>query len=82
MKINISRIRYQPSDCSTKALSQTDHDVSLLEYLQQEVIRLHQQQVLFGEEIDLLRDVNTGDRKSLSRRSDVYNLDLYIEEKS
>ena len=41
---------------------------------------MYQQQV-FSEEIDHLKDGNTGDRKSLSRRSDIYNLDSYIDEK-
>ena len=79
-KILISRTRHELSVCTTKALSPTDLDVSLLEYAQQEVIRLHQQQV-FSEEIDHLKDGNTGDRKSLSRRSGIYNLDSYIDEK-
>ena len=77
--ILISRIRHQPSDCTTKALSPLDLDVSLPEYAQQEVIRLHQQQV-FSEEMDHLRDGNTGDRKSLSR-SAIYSLDLHIDRK-
>ena len=71
---------HQASDCTTKALSPTDLDVSLREYEQQEVIILHQQQV-FSKEIDHLRDGNTGDKKSLSRRSGKYNLNLYIDEK-
>ena len=79
-KILISRRRHQRSVCTTKALSPTNLNVSLLEYVQQEVFRLHQQQV-FSEEIDHLKDGNTGDRKSLSRRSGIYNLDLYIDEK-
>ena len=79
-KILISRTRHQLSLCITKALSPTDLDVSLLEYAQQEVIIMHQQQV-FSEEIDHLKDGNTGDRKSLSRRSGIYNLDPYIDEK-
>ena len=54
--------------------------MSLLEYGQQDVIRLHQQQV-FSSEIDHLKDGNTDDRKSLSRRSGIYNLDPYIYEK-
>ena len=54
--------------------------MSLLEYAQEEVIRLHQQQV-FGKEIDHLRDGNAGGKKSLSRRSGIYNLDPYIDEK-
>ena len=66
---------HQASDCTTKALSPTDLDVSLREYEQQEVIILHQQQV-FSKEIDHLRDGNTGDKKSLSRRSGKYNLNL------
>ena len=78
--ILISSARSQPSNCTTKALSPTDLDVSLLEYAQQGVIKLHQQQV-FSEEIDHLRDGNTGDTKSLSRRSGIYNLDPYIDEK-
>ena len=41
----ISRARNQPSHCTTKALSPTDLDVSLLEYAQHKIIRLHQQQV-------------------------------------
>ena len=68
------------SICTTKALSPTDLDVLLLEYVQQEVIRLHQQQV-FSEEIDDLKDGNTGDRISLSRRSGIYNLNPYIDGK-
>ena len=79
-KILISRIRHQPSDYIVKALSPTDLCVSLLEYAQQEVIRLHQQQVS-SEEIDHLRDGDTGGRKSLSRRSGIYNQDPYIDEK-
>ena len=39
--ILISRTRYQPSVCTTNALSPTDLDASLLEYAQKEVIRLH-----------------------------------------
>ena len=54
--------------------------MSLLEYAQQEVIRLHQQQV-FSEEIDHLRDGTTSDRNPLSRRNAIYNLDPYIDEK-
>ena len=54
--------------------------MSLLEYAQQEVTKWHQQQV-FSEEIDHLKDGNTGDRKSLGRRSGIYNLDPYIDEK-
>ena len=77
-KILISRASYQPSVCTTKSVSPTDLDVSLLEYVQQEVIRLHQQQ-LFS---DHLKDGNTGDRKSLSRISGIYDLDPHIEEKS
>ena len=65
---------------SPKALSPTDLDVSLLEYAQEEVIRLHQQHV-FGKEIDHLRDGNAGDKKSLNRRSGIYDLDPYIDEK-
>ena len=76
----ILRTRHQPSDYTPKALSPANLDVPLLEYVQEEVIRLHQQQV-FGKEIDHLRDGNTGNKKSLSRRSSVYNLDLYIDEK-
>ena len=72
--------RHQPSDCTPKALSPTDLDVSLLEYAQERVIRLHQQQV-FGKEINHLRDGNKDDKKLLSRRSDIYNLDSYIDEK-
>ena len=78
-KILISKIRHQPSDCKTKALSPTDLDVSLSEYAQQEVIRWDQQQV-FNEEIYPLRDDNTSGRKSLSGRSGRYNLDSYIDE--
>ena len=53
----------------------------LLECAQQEVIRLYQQQV-FSKEIDHLKDDNTGDWKSLRRRrSGIYNLDPYIDEK-
>ena len=37
----ISRTRHQPSDYIPNALSPTDLEVSLLEYAQQEVIRLH-----------------------------------------
>ena len=54
--------------------------MSLLEYAQQEAIRLHQQQV-FREEIDHLRDGNTSDKRSLSRRGGIYNLDPYIDAK-
>ena len=46
-KNRILRTRHQPSDSTAKALSSADLDVSLLEYAQEEVIRLHQQQV-FG----------------------------------
>ena len=74
----ILRTRHQLSDCSPKALSPTDLDVSIIEYPQEEVIRLHQQQV-FGKEVDHLRDGNAGDKKSLSRRSGIYNLDPYID---
>ena len=73
-KILISRIRHQPSDFIAKALSPSDLDVSLYEYAQQEIIRLHQQQV-FSEEIDHLRDGNTGNSRSLSRSSGIY---IYI----
>ena len=61
-------------------MSTSDLDVSLFEYAQQEIIRLHQQQV-FSEEIDHLRDGNTGNSRSLSRSSGIYNLDPYIYEK-
>ena len=54
-KILISRRRHQTSVCTAKVLSPTDLDMSLLEYAQQEVLRLHQQQV-FREEIYHLRD--------------------------
>ena len=79
-KILTSRTRHQPSVCTTKALSPTDLTMSLLEYVQQEIIRLYQQQV-FNKETDHLKDDNTGDRKSLRRRSGIYNLDPYIDEK-
>ena len=36
-KILISKIKNQPSDCTAKAFSPTNLDVSLLEYAQQEV---------------------------------------------
>ena len=62
-KILTSRTRHQPSVSTTKALSPTDLAMSLLEYAQQEVIRLYQQQV-FNKEIDHLKDDNTGDTKS------------------
>ena len=54
--------------------------MSLLEYAQEGVTRLHQQQV-FGKEINHLSDGNTGDKKLLRRRSGIYNLDSYIDEK-
>ena len=76
----ILRTRPRPSDCTPKALSPTDLDVSLLEYAQEEVIKLHQQQVS-GKEIDHLRDGNAGGKKSLNRRSGKYDLDPYIDEK-
>ena len=76
----ILRTRHRPSDCTPKALSPTDLDVSLLEYAQEDVIKLHQQQVS-GKEIDHLRDGNAGDKKSLNRRSGKYDLDPYIDEK-
>ena len=38
-------------------------------------------QQVFNKEIDHLKDDNTGDRKSLRRRSGIYNLDPYIDEK-
>ena len=77
----ISRTRHQPSECATKTLSPTDLYVSLLEYAQQDVIRLHQQQV-FIKEIDHLRKGNIDIiKKSLSRRSGIHNLDPYIDEK-
>ena len=76
----ISRTRHQPSECATKTLSPTDLYVSLLEYARQEVIRLHQQQV-FIKEIDHLREGNIDDKKSLSRRSGIHNLDPYIDKK-
>ena len=79
-KILIWKIRHQPSDCAATAFSPTNLDVSLFDYAQQEVIRLHQQQI-FSEEMYHLRDGNTGDRKSWSRRIGIYNLDPYIEEK-
>ena len=41
---------------------------------------MHQQQV-FGKEINHLSDGNTGDKKLLRRRSGIYNLDSYIDEK-
>ena len=66
----ILRTGHQPSDCTPKALSSTDLDMSVLEYAQQEVIRLHQQQV-FAKEIDHLRDGNTGNKK-LSREEVAY----------
>ena len=78
--IFISRTRHQPSDCTAKVLSPTDLDVSLLEYVQQVIIRLPQQQV-FSEEIDHLKDANKGKKKSLSRRSGINNLDPYIDKK-
>ena len=77
----ILRARHRSSGCTPKALSPTDLHVSLLEYAQEEVIRLHQQQV-FGKEIDHLWDGNAGDKKSLSRRSGIYNVDPYIDEKA
>ena len=54
--------------------------MSLREYAQEGVTRLHQQQV-FLQEINHLRDGNTGDKKLLSGRSGIYNLDSYIDEK-
>ena len=79
-KNRILKTRHQPSDSTAKALSPADLDMSLLEYAQEEVIRLHQQQV-FGKKIDHLRDGNAGDKKSLSSRSGIYNPDLYIDDK-
>ena len=76
----ISRARHQPSHCTTKALSPTDLDVSLLEYAQHKIIRLHQQQV-FSIEREHLRDGTTGEMKLLHRTGGIYNLDLYIDEK-
>ena len=74
-KNRILRTRHQPSDSTAKALSPADLDVSLLEYAQEDVIRLHQQQV-FGKKMDHLRDGNVGDKKSLSSRNGIYNPDL------
>ena len=59
----ISRTRRQHQTVQLKYLHQPTLMCHYLNNAQQEVIRLHQQQV-FSEEIDHLRDGNTGDQKS------------------
>lgn len=81
-KILISRIREQSSNDTVKALLPADLSVSWLEDAQQEIIRLHQQQV-FSEEIEYLRDGVSGVEKVLQRRSrwrSIYKLDPYLDE--
>ena len=75
MKILSSRVRQN----SVKILPKIGLDVSLIEEAQQEVIRLHQQQV-FKEEVERLVHSSNGDRKILMKRSSVYKLDPFIDE--
>ena len=53
-------------------------DVSLLE--EREIIRLHQQPA-FKEEVEALMHSCNGDRKTLMKRSSVYKLDHFIDER-
>ena len=75
-KILSSRVRQN----SVKILPKIGLDVSLLEEAQQEIIRLHQQQA-FKEEVETLMHSGNGDRKTLMKRSSVYKLDPFIDER-
>ena len=63
-----------------KILPKLGLDVSLIEETQQEIIRLHQQQA-FKEEVETLMHSGNGDRKTLMKRSSVYKLDPFIDER-
>ena len=63
-----------------KILPKLGLDVSLLEEAQQEIIRLHHQQA-FKEEVETLMHSGNGDRKTLMKRSSVYKLDSFIDER-
>ena len=65
---------------SVKVLPTIGLDVSLLEEAQQKITRLHQQQA-FKEEVETLMYGGNGDRKTLMKRSSVYKLDPFIDEK-
>ena len=73
-------MRHQPSEFTDKALPPTDIYVSLLEYIEQESYQIASAEG-FSEEIDYLRDSNIGDKKSLTRRSGMYNLLPYLMKK-
>ena len=75
-KILSSRVRQN----SVKILPRIGLDVSLHEEAQQETIRLHQQQT-FKEEVETLMHSGNGDRKTLMKRSSVYKLDPFIDER-
>ena len=77
--ILISRIRQHSSNNTVKVLSPADLSVLLLEDAHQEFIRLHHQQV-FSEEIEHLRDIFSGNKKALKRRSSIHNFDPYLDE--
>ena len=65
---------------SVKILPKIELDVSLLEGAQQEIIRLLQQQA-FKEDVETLMHSGNGDRKTVMKRSRVYKLDTFIDER-
>ena len=65
---------------SGEILRTTGLDISLLEEAQQKITRLHQQQE-FKEVVETLIHSGNGDRKILMKRSSVYKLDPFIDEK-
>ena len=75
-KILSSRVRQN----SVKILPKIGLDVSLLEEAQQEIIRLHQQQA-FKKEVETFMHSGNGDRKTVMKRSSVYKLDSFIDER-
>ena len=75
-KILSSRVRQN----SVKILPKIGLDVSLLEEAQQEIIRLHQRQA-FKEEVETLMYGCNGNRKTLMKRSNVYKVDPFIDER-
>ena len=75
-KILSSRVRQN----SVQILPKIGLDVSLLEEAQQEVIRLHQRQA-FKEEVETLMHGCNDNRKTIMKRSKVYKVDPFIDER-
>ena len=55
--------------------------VSFVEGIQQEIIRLHQQQA-YKEEVETLMYSGKGDRKMLMKRTSVYKVHPFIDERA